>query len=149
MCFDRSKLSEWESINAPTTVLNWLKFGVVIPFSKTPEPFLFQNRPFSAKKHNFIQEEISRLLTSGVICKDDSIQHVSPINCVPKKNKSFRLVIDLRNVNSYVQPCSFQYEDINSILEFVSPKDKLITLDIKDGFYHVPISLGSLLFVGV
>ena len=80
-----------------------------------------------------------------MISKDNPVKFISPINCVPKKNGIFRLVIDLRKLNS----CgNFKYEDINSILEFVSPKDKRVTLDIKDGFYHVPISPNSQQYMG-
>jgi hypothetical protein len=88
------------------------------------------------------------LLEQGVISKDNSVKFISPINCVPKKNGTFRLVIDLRKLNSCVETCNFKYEDINSILEYVSPKDKLVTLDIKDGFYHVPISPNSQQYMG-
>ena len=87
-------------------------------------------------------------LEQGVISKDNSVKFISPINCVPKKNGTFRLVIDLRKLNSCVETCNFKYEDINSILEYVSPKDKLVTLDIKDGFYHVPKSPNSQQYMG-
>ena len=133
-------LSEWQAINAQKNVQNWLKFGIDIPFLQKPEHFILQNRQFNKKDDVFLQQEIDRLLKQGVISKDNSIKFISPINCVPKKNGTFRLVIDLRKLNSCVEICNFKYEDINSILEFVNPKDKLVTLDIKDGFYHVPIS---------
>ena len=122
-----------------------MKFGIDIPFLQKPEPFILQNRQFNEKEDVFLQQKIDRLLEQGVISKDNLVKFISPINCVPKKNGTFRLVIDLRKLNS----CgNFKYEDINSILEFVSPKDKRVTLDIKDGFYHVPISPNSQQYMG-
>lgn len=129
-------------------MVEWLKFGIDLPFEKIPEPFCLKNRNFHAKEKVFIKEELSRLLDLGVIRKDDNVKYISPINCVPKKNNKFRLIIDLRVLNSNLTVKNFKYEDINSVLELVDHKDKLVTLDIKDGFYHVPLSKNAQQYMG-
>ena len=55
-----------------------------------------------------------------------------------KNDGLFRLITDLRDIN-YLQDKNFIYEGIDLALELVEPQDQLITLDIKDGFYHVQI----------
>ena len=40
------------------------------------------------------------------------------------------------------------YEDISEVLNIVQPEDKLITLDIKNGFYHIPVSEHHQQFLG-
>ena len=133
-------LNEWEAISASPTVLNWIKNGVEIPFQQEPLPFEYKNRHFNKKEQLFLQSEISRLLKSGVIERDDKVCHISPINCVPKRNNKFRLVADLRHINSHVISKNFKYDSILSVTESIKPQDKLITVDIKDGFYHIPVS---------
>lgn len=92
LCYD-----EWCAIGANSSVLEWIKDGVKIPWSQTPQSFVLPNRQFSIAEELFLDKEISALLQSGAIteCKERPLC-VSPIGCVPKKNKSFRLVTDLR-----------------------------------------------------
>lgn len=141
-------LNSWHDIQAPETIINWLKSGVDIPFHAIPKPFVFTNKHFSAKEHTFLRSEINRFLLSGVIVEDPYVQYISPISCVPKKNKKLRLIFDLRHLNGHVENKQFHYEDINSVLSLIDHNDKLVTIDVRDGFYHVPISKHSQQFLG-
>jgi len=142
----------WSQIGAPPYVLDWIKDGVTLPFDKTPERFVLPNRAFSDKEELFVDSELQRLLQEGSIVKcseDDIPQCISPINCVPKKNNKFRLVTDLRELNQYCCKRNFQYEDIKSVLEVIRPADQLITVDVKDGFFHVPVHKEWQSFLGI
>ena len=141
-------IGQWEDISASPTVINWLKNGINIPFKSTPFPFEYSNRHFSKSEQTFLQAEIARLSKTGVIKRDDSLQFISPINCVPKKNNKFRLVADLRHINSHICTKNFKYDNISSITETIRSKDKLVTIDIKDGFYHIPVSEQSQQYLG-
>ena len=141
-------IGQWEDISASPTVINWLKNGINIPFKSTPFPFEYSNRHFSKSEQTFLQAEIARLSKTGVIKRDDSLQFISPINCVPKKNNKFRLVADLRHINSNICAKNFKYDNISSITETIQSKDKLVTIDIKDGFYHIPVSEQSQQYLG-
>ena len=138
MCYD-----EWESIEASPTVIDWIKNGVELPFRNEPLPFEYRNRHFNKKEQSFLQSEIARLLEIGVIERDNNLCHISPINCVPKRNNKFRLVADLRHINSHINSKNFKYDNILSITENIKPDDRLVTVDIKDGFYHIPVSKQS------
>ncbi|KAK3734246.1 hypothetical protein RRG08_049664 [Elysia crispata] len=61
------------------------------------------------------------------------------ISVVPKRSGDFRLILDLRRVNTHCVPRRFSYTDINSALEIVDPDDLLVTLDIKSGFHHIKV----------
>ncbi len=58
---------------------------------------------------------------------------VSPISCVPKQNNRLRRIVDLRTLNNFCDCSSYKAESIDTVIEFVKPKDKLITIDIKNG----------------
>ena len=51
-------------------------------------------------------------------------------------------------MNSFCKPIAFQYEDIKCVVEIVKPGDKLVTVDIKDGFYHMPVAECSQKYLG-
>lgn len=64
---------------------------------------------------------------------------MSPLNVVPKSDGSYRLILDLRELNKLCKPKTFIYEDINTVIKVIEPKDNLVTIDLKSAFYHIPI----------
>ena len=69
---------------------------------------------------------------------------VSPIHAVAKKGADkFRLICDLRYVNSHVHVDKFSNEDIRSVFNIVEPDDYIITVDLKQGFFHVPVNVND------
>ena len=57
----------------------------------------------------------------------------------PKADKSYWLILDLRELNKHCQPKSFIHEDINSVINLIEPDDYLVTVDLKSAFYHIPV----------
>lgn len=145
----RLNIHKWQSIGASETVLQWLQEGVKFPLSEDICAFEINNGPFSKRESVFLESEIARLLLQGYIevC-DNKPLCVSPITCVPKKNGDFRLVTDLRFLNSHCEPPKFKYEDINSVIKITQPKDYMITADLKDGFHHIPVHKDHQLLLG-
>ena len=64
---------------------------------------------------------------------------VSPLHCVAKKGGTYRLILDLRHLNSCIQAPRFRNDDIRVVADLVQNDDVLISVDIKNGFYHVPV----------
>ena len=136
----QSNIDKWKSIGASNTIINWINEGVRLPLSGDIKSFEFNNGKFSAKESNFLKAEINNLLLQGFIdIAESKPQCVSPITCVPKKNGTFRLVTDLRHLNSFSSPPKFKYEDINSVIKVTRPKDYMVSCDLKDGFFHIPV----------
>ena len=124
--------------------------GIEIPFKSEPEPCFYDNNVFSLNHKRFVDEEIQRLLKSGAI-KQVKIQPkcVLSMRCVPKKNKKFRLVIDCRPINKFIDTPSFTQEGISAVAELIEPEVEIITIDIKNGFHHVPINEKHQKYVGI
>ena len=121
-------------------MLNWLTQGVPLDFIREPDIFENYNNIFSSKESAFLKTEFKRLEAAKCIKKVNyKPRCVSRVSTVPKKDGSFRLITDLRDINKYLENKTFIYEGIDTALEIVEPRDQLITLDIKDGFYHVQI----------
>lgn len=136
----RSKLCNWKLIGASEKALSWIESGVKLPFNCVPNGFEIENRSLSAKKRLFITNEIKSLLAIGVIEKCIvKPTCVSPINSVPKSNGKQRLIIDLRHLNEHCSPPKFVYEDIRTVKQIVKYQDVGVTIDLKNGFHHVPV----------
>ncbi len=136
-------IEAWRQIGTSPVVLNWIKQGVNIPLHNIPEPFDIPNPAFNEKESAFIDSEIYDLLTDGVIQQcvyNEQPKYVSPIGCVPKKNGKLRLIHNLRHFNTFCDTPSYRNEDIRTVCDVIRYKDYLVSLDIKSGFYHVPVA---------
>ena len=135
-----SAFDVWKEINTPDTILSWVRDGVKIPLVSQPQPFCLPNHKLSQRDVTFIDNEIQGLLKANAIevCAQQPTC-VSPIGTAPKKGGKLRLITDLRQLNNFCTKAVFQYEDIRSVSQLIKPKDYLVTLDIKNGFFHVPV----------
>ena len=136
----KNHFDEWKGIGASNEVLEWISNGISIPFKNIPAQFSFPNRLFKRHEAYFIRTEIKKLLKAGCISRVDTQPlGVSPISVVPKKNNEFRLIHDLRYLNSFCNVQSVIYEDIKTVIDYIEPEDFIVTTDIKNGFHHIGI----------
>ena len=143
-------VNNWREITDNVTVLEWLEKGVPLDFISEPNNFQNINNIFSPKEDVFLKQEIQRLEEAKCIKKVSYKPHcISRIGTVPKKDGSLRLITDLRDVNKHLQDKNVIYEGIDVALDFIEPDDQLITLDIKDGFYHVQIDPKFQKYLGI
>ena len=130
----------WAGIGASDTVLNWVTEGVPIPLVREPERRVFTNPVFSGAEKTFLDQEISALEERGIIRRIRDMPHcVSPLKVVPKSGGKFRLICDLRYVNSHCDTPKFSSEGVDVLPEIVRGGEQAVTVDLKDGFYHFPI----------
>lgn len=136
----RKSISHWNKIGTSDVVKQWILEGVRLPFHEVPDNFELQNHTLSNAQQLFIQSEIHRLIECDYIevCERKP-KCVSPLGCVPKRNGKYRLITDLRNLNSFCSPPRYKNEDVRDLASILKPHDKFISLDIKDGFYHIPV----------
>ena len=145
----RLKPEEYEWIGAPQHVVRWLREGVKIPFWKKPNKMFYVNRIDTKRKERFMDEQVSKLAQEGTIRKvNEKPTCVLAMQCVPKKQANLRLVMDCRPVNYFIKTPKFTQEGISAVAELIEGDDDLITIDLKNGFYHVPIFREHQTFIG-
>ncbi|XP_075188617.1 uncharacterized protein LOC142272290 [Anomaloglossus baeobatrachus] len=64
----------------------------------------------------------------------------SPLFLVGKPDCSFRVIINLKGLNSHLQILSFKMELMKSTIKSLYPNCHMAVLDLKDAYYHVPIA---------
>ena len=137
----QSQFHAWVNIGAPKTVLNWIQHGVQLPFIYEPPATRLSNKPLGTVQEKFIDCEITQLLANNVIEVSYDSHFISPIQAVPKKGKNkWRLITDLRILNTFVSPPKFTNEGIHEAQGLIEQNDDIITIDLKDGFYHIPVA---------
>ena len=72
-------------------------------------------------------------------CAHENGQFISPIFCVPKKDGKIRLILNLKQLNSFVAYHHFKMETIQSILAMITPNCWMASIDLKDAYYSVRI----------
>ena len=77
------------------------------------------------------------------VCLKSIIRHPIPSLTVNEKNEKFRLVLALRDVNSYLHETKFRYENLKKVAELFESDYSFITFDLKSGYHHVPINPSS------
>lgn len=146
----KSHLQNWVDIDANEQVLEWIDNGVKLPLTNIPAPFELHNRSFSSKQYSFIDAEIKELVAKGVLCEVSYKPHcVSPVSCVPKKGGKLRLITDLRCLNSYIEAPKFSSENMGCAINLIQSEDLMVTVDLKDGFFHIPVHPDDQKYLGI
>ena len=134
-------LEIWKKICKDNILLETIT-GLKLPFYCEPQQFLLpHNKSFSLEESQAINSEIIKLLSSGAIVRIEKkdAKFISSVFAVPKRNGTFRLVINLKNLNKYVQCAHFKMEDYRSVLSLMTKDCYMSIIDLKDAYHMIPI----------
>ena len=90
-----------------------------------------------------IDGEISKLLLKGVIERTGHTGNgfVSNVFVRPKKDGTYRMILNLKSLNDFVVYQHFKMDNILTALKLMGPKCFMASVDLKDAYYSVPIAL--------
>ena len=90
-----------------------------------------------------IDKEITKLLDKGIIeeCLPCIGQFVSPIFARPKKDGTFRLILNLKEFNENIEYHHFKMESIHTVTTLIRPNCYMASIDFKDAYYSVPVAV--------
>ena len=97
--------------------------------------------PVSNLERENISIEIEKLLKKRVIVPTtvESSDFFSNIFTRPKKDGSFRMILNLKKLNSAVNSPHFKMESIKNVINMVHQDAWMASVDLKDAFSSVPI----------
>lgn len=96
---------------------------------------------FNHEEEQIINKENIKLCSKGMIEEANHCtgEHISTIFTRKKKDGTYRLILNLKSFNEYVQYHHFKMESIQSVLKLVKHNCYMAQVDLKDAYYSVPI----------
>ena len=134
-------LNNWTSLTPDEEILGTVT-GLPLDFETTPQcTYTHKYQDFNKSEANFVTLEIETLLRKKVIAKSahEKGEFISPIFLRPKSEGSFRLILNLKKLNSHMPKIHFKMDTIHSVLQLVHENCFMTKLDIKDAYYSIPI----------
>ena len=117
--------------------------GCKLEFEQTVNQFKEPNEiKFSVEETDYVDAEIEKLLLKKVIKKspEQEGQYVSNIFLRPKKDGSFKMILNLKPLNNLMPYQHFKMDSIQPCIYLLAPGCFMASLDLKDAYYSVPIS---------
>ena len=140
----REHVSAWESLTSDSFILDAIKhyhieFEAEVPY-QAQEPRHIYSSPSDKE---VIDGEISKLLLKGVIERTGHTGNgfVSNVFVRPKKDGTYRMILNLKSLNDFVVYQHFKMDNILTAHKLMRPKCFMASVDLKDAYYSVPIAL--------
>ncbi|KAL6421135.1 hypothetical protein ACFW04_013953 [Cataglyphis niger] len=109
---------------------------------KNPTPIKQRYRPRNPAMQAIIDAEVDEMERAGVIEPSRSAWS-SPIVVVRKKDGKHRFCIDFRRVNDVTEKDAYPLPQVTATLDKLRGAQYLTTLDLKNGYWQVPLARES------
>ena len=129
---------EWNKLTLDLWVLEMMK-GYRIPFSCPPPNTKLPPFTFSRQEQKVISQEVQSLLDKGPIREVNPGQGFVNIFLVPKSGQRWRLILNLKLLNSYTVSEHFKMEDIRCVKDLLGKGDFMCKLDLRDAYLSIPV----------
>jgi hypothetical protein len=134
----------WKKITSDQWVLKVVQEGLHLQFTSRPARSGVRETVFNSLQKNIcILKEITELLEKRAIelvpKSQEGLGFYSTFFLVPKKDGGLRPILNLRNLNVHLSVPHFKMETFRKIKQALKTGDWVITLDLKDAYFHVPI----------
>ena len=135
-------LSEWKLITTDLKILDMVQH-CHLEFIEIPSQHY--NLPpirFNTRGAKIIDDEIKTLLNKGVIEEAQPSQHqvISSIFLRKKKNGSYRMILNLKGLNEFIEYKHFKMESLAFAVQLMRKNCYIASIDLTDGYYTVPVA---------
>ena len=135
-------LDSWRKLTSDSNILSIVS-GYCLEFDEIPCQLRAPRETrFSQMESEHLKVEVDKLLNKGVIKKTTHSpgEFISTVFTRPKKDGSYRLILNLKKLNVYISYHHFKMDTLQCALQLVSPKCWMTVLDLKDAYYTVAIN---------
>lgn len=135
----------WECVSDDKFIVDCLK-GYSIPFKSQPIQFVEPREPVRSPGDEVrVQQAVGKLLQKGAIepCSDIEGQFISSYFLVPKVDGSDRFIINLKQLNEFIETYHFKMEDLRSARDLIDKGAFMANLDLEDAYFLVRVKKSS------
>jgi len=92
-------------------------------------------------QHAIVAKEIETLINKGVVkpSSHEPGEFISPIFLRPKPDGTYRMILNLRAFNEFVQYHHFKMDTLEMAVKMTKPRCFMASIDLKDVYYTVPV----------
>lgn len=132
----------WKEISNDGMILSYV-LGTKIELTEEPLQNRLPAQLFTEKEHVIIENEILKLLKKGVIreAPNTTGQILSNIFLRPKKDGTYRLILNLKHFNHSVSHHHFKMDSLHTIMKLMTRNCYMASIDLKDAYYSVPVNV--------
>lgn len=138
----KNYVDKWHTITSDQWILDAIK-GVTIDFIEKPtQLFVPTQYKFNPLEIKIIDEQIACFLERGIIEKatHSNGEYISNIFIRPKKDGSYRLILNLQQLNESVEYHHFKMENLRNAITLMTPNCFMASIDLKDAYYSVSVN---------
>ena len=97
---------------------------------------------YNTKENDIISQEITKLPNEKVIVQTiaEKGNFFSSVFLQAKKDESYRMILNLKKLNKYIDSKHFKMESLQNVLHMVKSGVWMASVDLKDAYYSVPIN---------
>ena len=142
-------MDKWTELTDDQEILDIVS-GYQLDFSEIPH----QQKPptpfnLSKEEERLVDLEVEKLLRKGAIEEVEPCQNqfLSNIFTIPKKGGERRPVVDMRDLNNFIEPVHFKMEDLSHLPSVLRRGDFMCKIDLKDAYQTIPIAKKSRIYL--
>ncbi|KAI9551304.1 hypothetical protein GHT06_002504 [Daphnia sinensis] len=141
----------WHSISNDPWIIQSISEGVKIDFVSPPFQSHYQGNMLMGKNQlEICEQEIKSLLEKRAIEPiEPGKGFVSGLFVIPKRTGGFRLIVNIKALNSFVKPVHFKMEGIPLLQELIRPGDFFTKIDLQDAYLTLPLHKEDRKFVQI
>lgn len=134
-------IAKYSSLFTPLTKYGQVKnFEFTINLKEDYKPFTASPYEKTEIERKLITDQMEEMLKFDVIRKSNAAEFCSPVFTVTKRDGGRRFVVDFRKLNQETVDLRWPIPNVQSILDVLSNNSYFTTLDMKSGYWQVPMS---------
>jgi hypothetical protein len=135
-------IRKWMESTSDPFILNIIRHGYKLEFVADPPIQRIKPSPINFKPEEafIMDQEVQTQLGKKLIteCTSERGEFISKCFLRQKPDGSYRMIIDLSNLNKHLEYAHFKMEGLKTVSELLTPGCYQGTVDIKDAYYSVP-----------
>lgn len=132
--------NEWKQLTNDNQILSWVR-GVKIEFDSDLDELpalssLHETIQFTEKECSIISKEINTLEKRGIVseCEHTTGEVISTVFLREKKDGTWRMILNLKRLNTQVTYCHFKMEHLTTALKLIKKDSFMASIDLEDAY---------------
>ena len=130
-----------------------MKYGkeYSVEFIETPFQLSISKQiKFNDLEFEIVDKEINELLVKGIIeivTEQNDDEYIPFVFIRPKKNGKYRVILNLKHLNKFVEYHHFKMETLEAAINLVSLNFYFASIDLQDAYYSCNVSVAERKFL--